>query len=111
MHTEKIKARYEFTEDEKDQMARTMAAKQNTFNELELELHLFKSKMKQRMDPIQEDINSLCQKVNSGFETREYNCRVEVDYQESVVTYRDTETEKIIESRKLSPEERQREMF
>lgn len=78
MHTEKIKARYEFTEDEKDQMARTMATKQNRFNELELELHLFKSKMKQVMDPIQEDINSLVnEKGGMGVKRTKYiipNC-------------------------------------
>lgn len=108
---ERVKTKYDFTEDEKDQMARRAAKLQSDLEGLDDELALFKAKMKMQMDPIRDEIHSLCQRVTDGFEFREHFCRAEFDYEGGTVTFRDVKTEAIIETRILNPDEKQRNFF
>ena len=74
---------------------------------LDSELKKIKSDYKAKLDGVAAKIKEFSQKIQSGWELRDFECIIEKDLEEKTITYIDVDTDKIIESRKMEPHEYQ----
>jgi hypothetical protein len=74
---------------------------------LEADLKTVQSQFKSRIQEAMGQIGTLAQKLNSGWEMREIQCRVIKDYNEGVVRFESIETDEIVDERPMTLDERQ----
>ena len=108
--TEIVSAPYVFTELEAIENSKKLAAAIVKKSSLESEEKTRKSAYKEKMDALEEDIENLTVKINSGHEVRDYLCDVVYDFKEKVKRYVRPEDNVVLETRQLSREDWQRRM-
>lgn len=102
-----ITAKYEFTEEERNQMGRELAQTETESRLAHEELDRIKLTFKERLGGLQDKISRLAEKVTNGYEFREFQCRVEYDRKNKTKHYRDNVSEKVVESRPFTQEDMQ----
>lgn len=107
MKTEVIEHRYEFTEEEKNQMAREVTEKELAVADLENQKKSAADEFKAKIEPIYEQIQYLSRCVQNGYEPRNYTCRIEKDKARQVRVFRDVQTEKVVKEEPYTAEDLQ----
>lgn len=109
-HRERISHRYNFTEEEKKEMAFRVTSEYEKLGQAE---EAKKDAMKgfaEEISKIELGIADLSRKVNSGWEFREYLVDVEIDYNTKMKVFRDAVTGAILKSQELTREDLQRKL-
>ncbi len=102
--------KYHFTEEEKKEIASTMATKVTELKQLEDDKKAVTSSFKSKIDEVQAQINIAANNITTGYEMRNTKCEIEIDPVAKVVNYLDPETGKILKTRKAQSEDLQMEM-
>lgn len=110
MQTQTIEARYEFTEEEKNNMARKVTEKELAVADLESQKKAAADDFKAKLDPVYDEIQYLSRCVQNGYEPRNYTCRIEKDSARQIKVFRDVQTEKVIKEEPFTPEDLQGEL-
>lgn len=104
---EDIDARYDFTEEEKNAMARQVTEKEMACLDVENEKKAAVEGYNNKIKAAQEEIIYLSRCVQNGFENRSYRCRVEKDSLRQVRVYRDIKTENVVKEEPFEPDDYQ----
>ena len=104
------KGNYHFNEKEKNMMSRELAQKQIDKRIVEDEKKSMMSDYKDRLDRFVWEINRLSRCVIDGYEIRDFECYIEMDYKAHLKKYVDIHTKRVINERPLDPSDYQTEM-
>jgi hypothetical protein len=99
--------KYVFTDDEKRDIAETLAQKTQEQQEVEAEKKSVMSSYKDRLDKIAIDTSLAARMYKDGYEMRNMECRVERNTTTGYVRYVRTDTGEEVLKRKMSMSERQ----
>ena len=99
--------RHYLTDEERLEISNKMSEAIIEKTNLEADLKTVHSQFKSRIQETMGQIGTLAQKLNSGWEMREIQCRVIKDYNEGVVRFESIETDEIVDERAMSLDERQ----
>ena len=110
MPNETINGKYKFTEEEKAKMASSLANKQIDMKILEDEKKSVMSGYKDRIDRFEWEVNRLSRNIVDGFEFRDFECRVEKDYDAHLKRYYCVDSGELIDERPLDPSDYQQEL-
>jgi len=108
--TEVLTNRYDFTEEEKNDMGRELAAQEMKVQRIKDEKKVASDKFKERIKETNNEIDNLSDHVHHGFEMRSYTCRVEQDWANKMLIFRDVNTENVIERRPMKGNELQQNL-
>jgi hypothetical protein len=106
----KVMGTYKFTNEENRQNGVDLARKLEEQEKIELDFARIKSDFKARLDAVHSEIVSLRNKVQSGEEQRDYECRLELDDDQKERHYIDIHTGILIRAELFHPEDYQREI-
>lgn len=95
--------KYLFTDEEKARMASELANKQIDKRIIEDEKKSVVAQYKDRADRFDWEINKLSRAIVDGFEMRDFECRVEKDFQKHIKRFIDKRTGREIGTRPLDP--------
>ena len=109
MDTAVISAKYEFTEEELNNMGRFLAESEVTLTHLREELDKIKKGYKDRIEPVERDIATLSRQITDGYTYRDYKCRIYRNRETKQVEYRDERTETIVKVEPFTVEDMQQE--
>lgn len=98
--------KYKFTEDEKKEIAGVLARK----NMVEDEKKSVMSSYKDRIDRFEMDINKLSRNIIDGYEIRDFECRVEKNYDAHIKEYFCIHSGELIDTRPLDPSDYQQRL-
>ena len=107
MKTEVIEHRYEFTPEEKNEMAHKVTKLELDILDLEAQKKAAADEFKAKIDPIYDSVHYLSRCVQNGYEPRNYTCRIEKDKERKVRVYRDVQTEKIVKEEPFTDQDLQ----
>lgn len=110
MQQEHIDARYEFSEEEKNAMAKQVTEKEIKVAAIEEEKKSAVEGFNQQIKDLNTEILYLSRCVQDGSEIRTYKCRLEKDSVRQLRIWRDIETEKVIKEEPFTPEDFQGEL-
>jgi len=99
--------KYVFNENEKKEIAQSMAQKVGELQTAEDELKAVKSDFKSRMDALQAQVNGAATKLNNGYEWRSMECRVEYSVNDKIVAFYRLDNQEFVKERAMRPEELQ----
>ena len=104
---EKRLCRYEFSREEKADIAAELSNGISELNRMEENKKKIMSQLKAETDAKQSAINLAAERHRSGFEMREIECEVVYAYVDDVVRWIRTDTNEVAHERKMRPDERQ----
>jgi predicted phage-related endonuclease len=99
--------KYEFSEEEKRELAMEMAKTVGELDQKTLEKKAIMSDLKSQIDSLDAQVKSLASKLNTGYEHRNMNCRVERDVPSRTVYYYRVDTDKLVKTRPMTQDELQ----
>ena len=99
--------KYTFSDKEKVGIAKTLASKNLEKDRLESEKKSVMSSFKAKTDGVLAEINELSGHYSTGYKYQYYKCFVEINRKDKTKAYKDVETGKVIEERKLTQEDKQ----
>lgn len=105
-----IEAKYHFNEQEQRKLGQDLASTNMEVDRLEKEFDKIKTDYKNRVKSQLHKANQLTNKLYLGFEMRPYECRVEYDYENGIITYREVRTERVILEQPFAAEDYKRKM-
>lgn len=105
--TTRANGRYVFSEKEKKDIALKLANRQMDKGIVEDEKRSVVSEFKERIDRIVMDINKLSRCLIDGYEYREFECHVDIDWAKNMKFFVAVETGKIVAERALDPSDYQ----
>lgn len=105
-----IQGKYFFKEDEKQDLAKSLANKQIDKQLVEDERKSIMSTYKDRSDRFSLDINRLSRNIVDGYEMRDFECTIVKDFEAKVKRYVDIHTKRVIDERQLDPSDYQHEL-
>ncbi len=108
--TEMVTKRYEFTDEEKNDMGRDLAAREMDKDRIEDEKKVASDKFKNALGEVEAIIGRLSSHIHHGFEMRTCTCRIEQDWDSKMIIYRDVNTEAIVDQRPMKGNELQRDI-
>lgn len=111
METCKRYLKYVFTEEEKKLMGSDLAQKFAIHTEAEGRLKSVSTQIKSEISTIESQMASISEKIRSGYEYRDIECDVEMDYDRGRVVVIRMDTGEIVEDRAMSVDERQKPLF
>ncbi len=104
---ESLWCKYDFTREELQEIAETLAMKTQDLAAAESEKKSVMSSYKERIDKIGIEISTAARKFNDKNEMRNIECVVERDFEEGTVTYTRTDNGEVVRSTKMTMGERQ----
>ena len=107
VRTEKRLCRYEFSVEEKRDIASELANGIADLQRMEDNKKSIMSQIKSEMDSKQSKINLSAEHLRSGFEMRDIECEVVYAYVDDVVRWIRTDNGEVAHERKMRPDERQ----
>jgi hypothetical protein len=105
MDKEKRYLKYEFSEEERNKMAREVTDTLNKIDGLEYSLKTATAQIKSDIAREEANCKGLGEKVRNGYEFRNIECEINKDFDLKIVTVYRTDTNEIVEERKMSPDE------
>ena len=103
--------KYILNEDEKKEIAITMAQKVTELNQAEDDKKSVVSDFKSRIDGLQAEVNRSATLLNNGYEMRNMKCEIISDYDAKVFRYVRTDNGETIKERKMKSEDLQRKVI
>lgn len=100
-----VRAKYNFTEQEKQSLGADLAAKSYRLEGLDAERKSSMSDYKERIDRASSDVKRISTNINLGYEYRSYTCRIEKNYRLKVKEYYDVHTHRLIDTQKFDPQD------
>ena len=111
METKTKYIKHVFSEDEKRDLATDLAQKIMSKNSLELKKKEVAAQIKAEIDATESLISKLSTHYNQGYTFMDIKCRVERDYENKQVHYFRLGTGEHVESRAMTQDELQQELF
>ena len=111
METKTKYVKHVFNEDEKRDLASDLAQKIMAKNNLELKKKEVAAQIKAEIDATESLIAQLSTHYNQGYAFMDIKCRVERDYETKQVHYYRLDTGENVESRAMTQDELQQELF
>ena len=111
METCKRYLKYQFSEEEKKNMGDDLAQKFASKHETEDKLKAVSTQIKSEINALDAIMGGLAEKIRSGYEMRDVECEIERDFKNARITITRLDTGEIVESRAMTPEERQKKLF
>lgn len=113
MMTEKVEyqneyCKYEFSSEERGNIAETLAIKTQELEEVEAEKKSVVANFKEKLETVQMEIKSAARKYKDGYEMRNIECIVERDFEVGIVKYIRTDTGEVARTTKMTMAQRQR---
>lgn len=108
--TTRANGRYIFSEKEKKEIALKLANRQMDKGIVEDEKKSVMSQYKDRIDRIVMDINKMSRCLIDGYENRDFECHVDIDWAQNMKFYIAVETGKVVAERPLDPSDYQLSM-
>ncbi len=108
--TEKVYAKHTFTTEELKDIASELARKVNEQATAEDEKKSITSSLKARLDELVARINKLSENYNSGFDYRDIECELRLDFDAKLRRYFNVETGETVKEEPLRPEDYQQSM-
>jgi len=108
---ESIWGKYTFTEKEKVEIAKTLASKNLEKDRIENEKKSVVSAFAAKANGVAAEISELSEHYSTGYKYQYFKCYVEIDRLNKTKIFKDIETEKVIERRKLSQEDMQHKLI
>lgn len=105
---ERIEAKYEFTMDEKAEIASRLAQKQIELQEADEQRKSILAGVNDKIKRTKLDITRLSRQYRDGYEFRETECNVFYDFEKKEKTYRSKEDGTVIDRRPFGPGDEQR---
>ncbi len=105
--TTRANGRYVFSEKEKKEIALKLANRQMDKGIVEDEKKSVMSQYKDRIDRIVMDINKMSRNLIDGYEHRDFECHVDIDWAKNMKFYVAVESGKIVAERPLDPSDYQ----
>lgn len=105
-----IKKNYEFTNEERQAMAKDLAKHEIDKNQIEDEKKSVMSGFKEKIDSLETKIKKLSHLVNNGYEERMYECNVVIDFDKKSKTFIDVVSGEVIDERVMDDAEYQMEL-
>ena len=99
--------RHYFEDSEKLDLSNKMSEAIISKNRFEADLKTVQSQFRSRIQEASAEISGLAQKINSGWEMQEIQCRVIKDFDDGVIRFQSIETDEIVEERPMTIDERQ----
>ena len=103
--------KYILNDDEKKEIAITMAQKVTELNQAEDDKKSVVSDFKSRIDGLQAEVNRSATLLNNGYEMRNIKCEVIPFYSEKVFRYMRTDNGEIAKERKMTSDDMQRKII
>ena len=103
--------KYIFDESEKRRIATQMAEHVAEKAQADSELKAVKSQFKSRIDALESNINLEASHLTTGYEMKNFPCRVYHDYHLGMVTWYRNDTMEKVGERAMTDKERQRKLF
>lgn len=100
-------AKHEFSVDELNDLGRKALEKTRDIDELEDDKKAVVSEFKNKIDRATSELNIKRRKYLDGFEIRQVECKVERDYENSIIRYIRVDTGEELEAREMSTQEKQ----
>lgn len=108
--TTRANGKYVFSDEEKANIAKQMAEKHRDSDIVEDEKRSAMSGYKDRLDRIAADINKLTRNYLDGYEFRDFECHVEIDWAANIKRYIAVDGGAVIAERALDPSDYQLKM-
>ena len=102
--------KYVFTDEEKRELAEKMAHAVIEKNEAEEGMKAVASQFKSTIDRAKAEISSSASKINMGFDMRNVECLMQMDYKNNTVTIIRLDLQEVVRVRAMTAEERQEEL-
>lgn len=102
--------KYIFNEGEIKDLGAKLAKTFSDHNEAENRLKSVSTQIKSEITALEGMMNSMAEKIRSGYEHREIECKRELDYRLGTVTITRLDTGEVIEERPMDAEEKQRKL-
>jgi hypothetical protein len=99
--------KYHYTPEEKTEIAERLAQKTQALARVEDDKKSAAAQFKSQAESIQKDINLCAVQYQSGYEMRDIECRVVMDYEAGLVRHYRTDNGDLAQERKLTQSERQ----
>ena len=103
--------RYHFTEDEKKDLAQSMAQSVTKARDLEEEKKTITSQFSSQINEANANANSIAQKLGSGFEMRTIDCEERWNFETKTITTVRLDTKERVRERTMSNRECQEDMW
>lgn len=103
-----VQVRYKFTTQEKAAIAQTLAQRQMELVEVEDEKKSVMASFTDRLKAKKIDIGKMSRQVRDGWENRDHNTTLILDFKKREKRYRDVETKKIVKVETFGPGDDQR---
>jgi hypothetical protein len=102
--------KYAFTEQEKKEIGENLANAVSERNEFEAELTSVKKDFQSKIALCEKTIAECAEKIRSGYEMRNIDCEERFDYETGIVDTFRMDTCAFVRERKMTQEERQKEL-
>lgn len=110
LKTSKEWLKYEFSDEEKNELAKEMAEANEREQGLEREKTEVVAELKGRIEAAKAERLKCAGLYRTGYEYRNIECDVRYDYDKCTVEYWRTDTGELAKTRKMTPEEKQPEL-
>lgn len=107
---EKLFLKYEYSAEERTDIAGLLAAKTQTLDRVRDDKKAAAAQFKSQEDQIQAEINDAAKKYSNGFDMRDIECEVVMDYENGIVRYYRTDNGLMAQERKMTNGERQQRL-
>jgi hypothetical protein len=101
---------YKFTEDEIKELGKSLAKAFSDHSEAEGHLKSASTQIKAELSALEGNMTMMSEKIRSGYEHRNIDCRKEFDYRLGTVTITRLDTGEVVEERPMDAEETQRKL-
>ncbi len=102
--------KYNFTEDEIKELGRSLAKVFSDHSEAEARLKSVSTQVKAEITALEGTMTMISEKIRSGYEHRNIECKKEFDYKLGTVTITRLDTAEVVEERPMDAEETQRKL-
>ena len=102
--------KYTFNEDEIKELGKSLAKVFNDHTEAEARLKSVSTQIKSEITALEGTMGSMAEKIRSGYEHRDIECKREFNYRLGSVTITRLDTGEVVEERPMDAEERQRKL-
>lgn len=106
--TRTVQVRYEYADKERAEISQNLAQRQIELTELAEEKKAVMSGFNERQKAKNVDIAKFCRQVRDGYEMRDHQCEVILDFKKKQKRYKDTGTKKIVKTEAFTPGDEQR---
>lgn len=100
-----VRAKYTFTEDERQQLGADLGAKIDRLDGLEAEKKSAMSDWKERIDRASSEVRKIASNINLGYEYRSYTCRIQKNFKLKIKEYYDIHSGKLIDTVKFDAQD------